>query len=179
MTRPMGDDVARRTASVEETERLGEALAMTLRAGDILALTGPLGAGKTRLVAGLARGMAAAARVRSPTYTLVNEYPGRVPLVHLDLYRVAPAEIEGLGLEDHRERAALVVEWGEKLPASFRAEALTLEFEIVSATERAIRAAATAGRGSELLAAWRALPSAASAGAARDAATSAAPREAR
>jgi tRNA threonylcarbamoyladenosine biosynthesis protein TsaE len=140
-----------------------------------VALVGPLGAGKTRLVAGLARGMAAAARVRSPTYTLVNEYPGRVPLVHLDLYRVSPAEIEGLGLEDHLERAALVVEWGEKLPPSLRAEALTLEFEIVSATGRAIRADATAGRGNELLAAWRALPVAASAGAA----PAAAPREAR
>jgi tRNA threonylcarbamoyladenosine biosynthesis protein TsaE len=157
MTRSTRDDVARRTASAEETERLGEALAPALRPGDVVALEGPLGAGKTRFVAGLARGLAAAARVRSPTYTLVNEYPGRVPLVHLDLYRVAPAEIEGLGLEDHVERAVLVVEWGGKLPASLRAAALLLEFEIVSETERAIAAGAASGRGSELLASWRAV----------------------
>jgi len=160
MTRLGREDVARRSASVEDTERLGEALAPALRAGDIVALEGPLGAGKTRFVAGLARGMAAKARVRSPTYTLVNEYPGRVPLVHLDLYRVAPAEIEGLGLEDHLESAALVVEWGGKLPASLRAEALVLEFEIVSETERRIAALATSGRGRELLTSWQALSAA-------------------
>lgn len=150
---------ARRTASVAETERLGEAFAAALRAGDLLALSGPLGAGKTRFVEGLARGLAAAARVRSPTYTLVNEYPGRIPLVHLDLYRVSPAEVDGLGIEDHLEDGALVVEWGEKLPASLRAEALVLEFAIVSENERAIAAHAhgDAGRGRELLDAWRSL----------------------
>ena len=148
---------ARHTGSVEETERLGELLAPALAVGDVVALTGPLGAGKTRLVAGLARGMAAAARVRSPTYTLVNEYPGRIPLVHLDLYRIVPAELEGLGLEDHLERAALVVEWGGKLPAALRAEALWLEFAIVSQGERAIEASAGSGRGAALLAAWEVL----------------------
>jgi tRNA threonylcarbamoyl adenosine modification protein YjeE len=164
-----GFDV-RHTASVEETERLGEALAAALRPGDVLALSGPLGAGKTRLVAGLARGMAAKARVRSPTYTLVNEYPGRIPLVHLDLYRIAPAELDGLGLEEHREAGALVVEWGEKLPAALRAEALVLEFEIVSEHERAIGAHTqdpASGRGRELLEAWRALAGAPVAGGTR------------
>lgn len=159
----MTRDDARRTASVEETERLGEALAPALRAGDVLALSGPLGAGKTRFVEGLARGLAAAARVRSPTYTLVNEYPGRVPLVHLDLYRVAASELDALGLDEYLERAVLAVEWGEKLPASLRAEALRLEFALVSEHERAIGARASGGRGSELLAAWRALPSPAAA----------------
>jgi len=148
---------ARRTGSVEETERLGEDLSPALGTGDVVALLGPLGAGKTRFVTGLARGLAAKARVRSPTYTLVNEYPGRVPLVHLDLYRVAARELEGLGIEDHLERAALVVEWGEKLPAALKAEALVLEFEIVSEHERAIRASAAGARGRELLAAWHAI----------------------
>jgi tRNA threonylcarbamoyladenosine biosynthesis protein TsaE len=154
---------ARHTASVEETERLGEALAPALCAGDVVSLSGPLGAGKTRFVQGLARGLAAKARVRSPTYTLVNEYPGRLLLVHLDLYRVASPEIEGLGLEDHLERAALVVEWGEKLPAALLAEALVIEFAIVSETGRALTARAGSGRGSELLATWRALGASASA----------------
>ncbi|HKQ56730.1 MAG TPA: tRNA (adenosine(37)-N6)-threonylcarbamoyltransferase complex ATPase subunit type 1 TsaE, partial [Candidatus Eisenbacteria bacterium] len=88
----MTPSLVRRTAAVEETERWGEALAPAVKPGDVIALLGPLGAGKTRFVAGLARGIAAAARVRSPTYTLVNEYPGRVPLIHLDLYRVTAAE---------------------------------------------------------------------------------------
>ena len=148
---------ARRTASVEETERLGEALAGALEAGDVIALSGPLGAGKTRFVAGLARGLAAAARVRSPTFTLVNEYPGRIALAHLDLYRVEPSEVEGLGLDDHLESGAIVVEWGEKLPAARRRDALHLDFAIASEGERAISAAASGARGAALLAAWRAI----------------------
>jgi tRNA threonylcarbamoyladenosine biosynthesis protein TsaE len=145
------------TASAEETERLGEGLAPSLRAGDVVVLSGPLGAGKTRFVAGLARGLAAAARVRSPTFTLVNEYPGRVPLVHLDLYRVEPVEVEALGLDEYLEDGALVVEWGEKLPAGRRADALTLAFAIVGRDERAISAVGAGERGDALLAAWRAL----------------------
>jgi tRNA threonylcarbamoyladenosine biosynthesis protein TsaE len=153
----MTPSLVRRTAAVEETERWGEALAPAVKPGDVIALIGPLGAGKTRFVAGLARGIAAAARVRSPTYTLVNEYPGRVPLIHLDLYRVSPAEVEELGLDEYLERGVLVAEWGEKLPAARRAEALTLTFAIVSESERTIAADAQGGRGAELLAAWRAL----------------------
>jgi tRNA threonylcarbamoyladenosine biosynthesis protein TsaE len=153
----MTASVARRTASVEETERLGEALAPFLREGDVVALRGPLGAGKTRFVAGLARGLAAGARVRSPTFTLVNEVPGRIALAHLDLYRVEPADVEALGLDDYLEGGALVVEWGEKLPAARRADALVLDFAIVSERERAISADAAGDRGAELLAAWHAL----------------------
>ena len=156
----MTASLTRRTASVEETERLGEALAPSLREGDVVSLSGPLGAGKTRFVAGLARGLAAGARVRSPTYTLVNEYPGRIALVHLDLYRVAPGDVEALGLDDYLEAGALVVEWGEKLPAARRADALILDFAIVSEHQRAISADASGERGAELLGAWRAVASA-------------------
>jgi len=151
----MTASAARRTASPEETERLGETLAPSLREGDVVALRGPLGAGKTRFVAGLARGLTPGARVRSPTFTLVNEYPGRITLVHLDLYRVEPAEVEALGLDDYLEGGALVVEWGEKLPVARRADALVLDFAIVSERERAISADAAGDRGAELLAAWR------------------------
>ena len=147
----------RRTATVEDTERLGEALAPALRVGDVLALRGPLGAGKTRFVAGLARGLAAAARVRSPTYTLVNEYHGRIVLVHLDLYRVEAPDVEALGIGEYLERGALAVEWGERLPATWSSEALTLSFAILSRDEREIAATAGAGRGGELLRAWEAL----------------------
>jgi len=151
---------ARRSGSVAETEALGEALAPHLEAGDVIALSGPLGAGKTRFVAGLARGLACKARVRSPSFTLVNEYRGRLLLLHLDLYRVDPPEAEALGVEEQAERGVLVVEWGEKLPATLRERALTIEFEWTSETERRLTARAPSARGSArgtaLLEAWRA-----------------------
>jgi tRNA threonylcarbamoyladenosine biosynthesis protein TsaE len=149
--------VERRTDSVEATEALGESLAAHLRPGDVVALRGPLGAGKTRFVAGLARGAGAASRVRSPSFTLLHEYRGRVSLAHLDLYRLEGAEAEGLGLDEWLDRAVLVVEWGEKLPRRFLTEALEIVFEPVGESERRITASAEAGRGVELLAAWREL----------------------
>jgi tRNA threonylcarbamoyl adenosine modification protein YjeE len=144
--------------SAEWTERAGETLAPALRAGDVIALRGPLGAGKTRLIAGLARGLECAAVARSPTFTLVNEYHGRITLAHVDLYRVDAGEVDSLGLDDVIDRAALAVEWAEKLPERFLVEALELELAIASAAERRIAAAARpGGRGSELLAAWGAV----------------------
>ena len=151
------------TATVEETERLGELLAAGLAEGDVLVLSGPLGSGKTRFVAGLARGLGAGSRVRSPSFTLLNGYRGRFMLHHLDLYRLEGAEADGLGLEELVEEGALVAEWGEKLPAWLREEALTLEFEVVSEEVRAITAAGAGVRGGALLAAWERMP----AGAAR------------
>ena len=151
------DVLARRTDSAGATEALAEALAPVLAIGDVIVLTGPLGAGKTRFAAGLARGLGSPARVRSPSFTLVNEYSGRVPLLHLDLYRLETGETGGLGIEEMVERGVLVVEWGERLPSGWRADALEIRFETASETERRLTATAGAGRGLELLAAWRAL----------------------
>jgi tRNA threonylcarbamoyladenosine biosynthesis protein TsaE len=145
-----------RAASVERTEALGEKLGAHLREGDIVVLTGPLGAGKTRFVAGVARGAGVGARVRSPSFTLINEYRGRVRLLHLDLYRIEPADAGALGLEEQLERGALVAEWGEKLPAGLRREALVIAIEPLDEGTRALRAGAGEGRGLELLAAWTA-----------------------
>jgi tRNA threonylcarbamoyladenosine biosynthesis protein TsaE len=146
------------TAAVEETERLGETLAAGLVAGDVLVLTGPLGSGKTRFVAGLARGLGARSRVRSPSFTLLNEYRGAFMLHHLDLYRLEGPDVDGLGLEELVDEGALVVEWGEKLPAWLREEALTLVFEVLSEHERAVTASAAGERGGELLAVWEQMP---------------------
>ncbi len=148
----------RASASTEATEALGEALARALRTGDVLALTGPLGAGKTRFVAGLARGLNPGSRVRSPSFTLVNEYHGGLSLFHLDLYRIERMDADALGLEEYVERGALVVEWGEKLPSAFLREALCIVFEPGPGDQRILRASASAGRGLELQAAWIALP---------------------
>lgn len=149
------------TASTEATERLGAALAAALVPGDVLVLTGPLGAGKTRLVAGLARGLGAPARVRSPSFTLLNEYRGRLALHHLDLYRLEGAEAEGLGLEELVEEGVLAAEWGERLPGRLRAEALTVTFEVLDGERRALTATGAGGRGRALLESWRGLPEAA------------------
>ena len=144
------------TGSADATERLAERLAPALEAGDVLSLEGPLGAGKTRFVAGLARAFDSHAHVRSPTFTLVNEYPGRCPLFHVDLYRVEPGALEPLGLDELNERGVLVVEWGEKLPAHLAREALRTWFEILGAESRSLAFSAEAGRGLALLEACRA-----------------------
>jgi tRNA threonylcarbamoyladenosine biosynthesis protein TsaE len=139
--------VHRESVSAEATERLAQQLAPALEVGDVLSLEGPLGAGKTRFVTGLARAFDAHAHVRSPTFTLVNEYPGRVPLYHVDLYRVEPGAIEPLGLDELNEHGVLVVEWGEKLPAHLAREALRVSFEILGPESRALTFSAEAGRG--------------------------------
>ncbi|MEQ1833731.1 MAG: tRNA (adenosine(37)-N6)-threonylcarbamoyltransferase complex ATPase subunit type 1 TsaE [Candidatus Eisenbacteria bacterium] len=158
----------KRSASVEGTERLGGAFAPALQVGDVVTLSGPLGAGKTRFVSGLVHVLSPGSRVRSPSFTLVNEVPGRVPVYHMDLYRLDHTrDIESLGLEEYAELGALVVEWGERLPAAWLEEALrvTLTPAAVPAgdltapePERMIRAEAVRGRGLELLAAWCELP---------------------
>ncbi len=104
------------TGSAAETEAEGERLGTLLTAGDLLLLAGPLGAGKTTFVRGLARGAGSDAHVASPTFQLVRVYPGRVTLAHVDLYRLNEAsELGELGLEELLDQGAVVVEWGDRL----------------------------------------------------------------
>src|SRR5512135_3003308 len=101
-----------------ETEALGESWGRAVRRGLVLGLSGDLGAGKTQLVKGLARGLGIKARVQSPTFALVNCYSGgRLPLFHLDLYRLETAEqLLGAGLEEYLQPAGVtVIEWAERL----------------------------------------------------------------
>lgn len=153
--RPESPMVAFTSGSAAETEDFGARLAPHVAAGDVIALSGPLGAGKTRFVAGLARGLGYAARVRSPTFTLLHEYAGRVPLFHADLYRLETRDTAALGLEEARDRGALVVEWSERLPAPLLDDALLVAIEIVSETGRALTVSAAGPRGKALLEAWR------------------------
>ena len=103
--------------SPEETAALGEQWGRAARPGWVIGLSGDLGAGKTQLVKGLARGLGIAARVQSPTFALVNEYrEGRLPLFHLDLYRLeTQAQILGAGLDDYwQPDGVAVIEWCER-----------------------------------------------------------------
>jgi tRNA threonylcarbamoyladenosine biosynthesis protein TsaE len=145
----------RRSGSPEETERLGEALAPALQAGDVVTLHGPLGAGKTCFVTGLARGLGVRGRVRSPSFGLIHELHGRILLAHVDLYRLSEREAEGLGLEELGDRAALVVEWGERLPAPLRESELAITFRVLGEQARELTARARGSRGEALLHAWR------------------------
>jgi tRNA threonylcarbamoyladenosine biosynthesis protein TsaE len=104
-------------ASAEETRAVGRRLGAVARAGDVLLLEGRLGAGKTVLVQGLAEGLGCRGEVISPTFVLVRQYPGRLELVHADLYRVeSRAEIEALGLPALSEVGVLAVEWADRAP---------------------------------------------------------------
>ena len=106
-----------------ETETLGETWAKTATAGWIIGLSGDLGAGKTQLVKGLARGLGLVARIQSPTFALVNEYrDGRLPLFHLDLYRLETrAQIVAAGLEYYffQREGVSVIEWIERWTGNF------------------------------------------------------------
>jgi tRNA threonylcarbamoyladenosine biosynthesis protein TsaE len=103
--------------SPAETEALGEDWGRTVSHGTVIALCGDLGAGKTQLVKGLARGLGITMRVQSPTFALVNCYPGgRMPLFHLDLYRLeTPQSVLAAGLEEYlHPQGVSVIEWAER-----------------------------------------------------------------
>ena len=104
------------TNSPADTERGGIRLGERLRAGDVVLLTGELGAGKTTFVRGVAQGTGSKAQVASPTFQLVRVYPGRLQLAHVDLYRIEnSADLRDLGLEELAEQGAVVVEWGDRI----------------------------------------------------------------
>ena len=103
--------------SAEETQALGERLGSRLGRGDVVACIGPLGAGKTCFLQGLARGLGVTADVTSPTFVLVNQYRGRMPVYHVDAYRTGSlTELVDVGLEEmlHGE-GVTIVEWADKL----------------------------------------------------------------
>jgi tRNA threonylcarbamoyladenosine biosynthesis protein TsaE len=141
--------------SAEETQAFGRALGQRLRGGDAVLLSGPLGAGKTCFVQGLARGLEvpAEAAVTSPTFVLVAEYPGRVWLRHADFYRVETyARLLDAGFDDLQgPDGVLVVEWPERFPDALPAERLELRIEPGEGDARELRFAARGARAQELL----------------------------
>jgi tRNA threonylcarbamoyladenosine biosynthesis protein TsaE len=135
------------TNSEEDTSAAGERFSSRLRGGDVLLLHGDLGAGKTAFVRGLARGLGAAPdEVSSPTFTLIQEYRGRVTLYHVDLYRLQPIEVADLGLDELISGDAIVaIEWAERWNDRPR-DAWVIRFEHEGDDRRSLRIADPAYR---------------------------------
>jgi len=129
--------------SPEETITLGEQMAQELRPGDCLALVGELGAGKTTLIKGIARGLGIPEEeVLSPTFVLIREYrSGRLPLFHVDAYRIAkPEEFQEIGLEEYllSEEGITVIEWADRVSSIIPPGCLEVRLEIEAEQERKI-----------------------------------------
>ena len=126
----------------EYTFQLGKNLGMLLAPGDVVALVGELGAGKTTLTQGIVRGLGVSEEhyIGSPTFTLINEYEGRMPVYHLDFYRVeTPAEIENLGLEEYLYgEGVAVIEWADKIETLLPKEHMMITLEYVDPTVRGL-----------------------------------------
>lgn len=130
MKEEAGASRAYETRSDGETRELGQALAGLLRPGDVVLLIGELGAGKTCFAQGVARGLGIVEQVTSPTFTLMREYRGRIPLYHLDAYRLdGAADLFAIGIEEYLEGdGVLLVEWGDRARDFFGTELLEVTF---------------------------------------------------
>jgi tRNA threonylcarbamoyladenosine biosynthesis protein TsaE len=117
-----------RTVTADDTRSVGERLAGLLDGGDVVVLTGELGAGKTTLVQGVGAGLGITERVASPTFTLVREYSGRLPVIHADVFRLERVgEVIQLGLDEAGRDAVLMVEWGDAIEDELPPERLRIE----------------------------------------------------
>jgi len=122
------------TTSAEHTRALGAALGAVLRPGDVVALAGDLGAGKTTFAQGVARALGVVDRVTSPTFTIVHEHDGRIPLAHVDVYRLESlGELYDLGFEEVvDDRRVTLVEWGDMVARALPTDRLTVRLELVA-----------------------------------------------
>src|SRR5687767_7544552 len=136
--------------TAEAMQTLGARLGRAMRIGDVIALTGPLGSGKTTFAQGVAVGLGVDGdrHVASPTFALVNEHPGRVPFIHADFYRIeAEAELAELGLEEAYDRGAAVLEWAERFPRVVPLDHLKIVFTPDAAGGRRLQLTPTGPRG--------------------------------
>ncbi|MDD3022613.1 MAG: tRNA (adenosine(37)-N6)-threonylcarbamoyltransferase complex ATPase subunit type 1 TsaE [Syntrophomonadaceae bacterium] len=118
--------------SDEDMQQLGRQIARVLEKGDVLYISGELGAGKTTLARGIARGLGFTGRVSSPTFTLMNLYPGTPEIYHFDLYRLQVGELDDLGWEEYLEgNGVSLVEWPLVAESIFPGEALLIHIDLV------------------------------------------------
>ena len=137
--------------SVEETFAAGETLGRAVSEPVVILLSGTLGSGKTAFVQGLGKGLGVPENyyITSPSYTLVNEYPGRIPLFHVDLYRLnGPDDFESAGIFEilADERHVVAVEWAERMEEAHGMDHLEVNFQITGHESRIIRISSSGGR---------------------------------
>src|SRR5438093_7545922 len=140
MGRPVPEPLTVESRSEDETQALGAELGASARAGDVLLLLGTFGVGKTTLVQGIGRGLGVEDIVNSPSFVIANEYRGRLPLYHVDLYRVEEMDrttLEALG-EYFGGDGLCVVEWPASLPADLVDDAIHVELAVTGETTRRI-----------------------------------------
>ncbi len=120
------------TISEEQTIQLGEKIGSSLKPGSVIALQGPLGSGKTTLVKGIARSLGISEAVTSPTFTIIQEYRGIMPLYHMDLYRIdSVEEFDLLGAEEYfYDLGVTVIEWSEKIASLLPASSICINCRI-------------------------------------------------
>jgi tRNA threonylcarbamoyladenosine biosynthesis protein TsaE len=137
-----------RTSSPEQTQQLGQELAHRIGAGTVIALIGPLGSGKTCLAQGICRGLKVEEPVTSPTFILINEYVGRFPVYHFDLYRLSGAdELLELGYEEYfYGEGACLVEWAEKAYELLPDDAIEIHLKRLGHSDREILLIDPAGK---------------------------------
>ena len=144
----MGIEVVFETKSASETIQIGKGIGHLLRPGDVVALVGELGAGKTQFIKGLAEGVGVGkpTYISSPSFTLINEYLGKVPFYHIDLFRLEQEkEAEELGLEDYFQAGGITaIEWADKIPFLLPEEILWIEIHY---TGENIRSLEISGKG--------------------------------
>ena len=135
------------------TRAVGERLGLAARAGDVIALSGPLGAGKTELARGIARGLGVVGPVSSPTFILISEHEGRLPFFHVDGYRLAgPEDALGAGLLDERRAEGVtVVEWAERIEPALPEGRLEIRLDGSGDDPRSLACRATDARHARLL----------------------------
>jgi len=128
------------SSSWEQTFNVGKELAAKLNPGDVIAFHGDLGAGKTVFVRGLAEGLGLDARVTSPTFTIVNEYDGKIPLFHFDMYRLSGSdELFEIGWEDYLSRGGIcAVEWSEITEDAFPENTINIHIKKIDDNSREI-----------------------------------------
>ncbi len=146
-----------KSKSERETYEIGYQIGTLLDRGDIVCLTGDLGAGKTVLAKGIARGLGVKEDVTSPTFTLIHEYMGRIPLYHFDVYRIGSIEeMEDLGYEEYfYGSGACIVEWASRIRELIPEDHLWIEIRTKGEHEREIRLGGTADRFLQAMKEWK------------------------
>lgn len=143
------------TQSATETIQIGKRIGKLLRSGDVIALVGELGSGKTYLIQGLTAGVGVEKSnyISSPSFTIIHEYQGKIPFYHVDLYRLATEEeVEGLGLQEYWVRGGVTaIEWADKIPNLLPKELLWINLRYLGECARSIRLLGKGKRYKDLL----------------------------